>query len=1630
MGNIKNLQGPKPTASIATSSASAPAAAPNAPAADHFAPGAKTPERAASPASSERALAHPNTSVAPPRDPGEQLSRGVFDLMLSFTGGAFAAATRIGALNFSFQATANQALARMAHIGHDELRELTPTERRFLSGLEQGTIKPLDAVRRFPDSITVVRAAVKKDGMALAAASDGLQQMDEIVYLAVEQNGLALQYARMLVGRPQDAAFVARYDALCRLALTPNELALQGLSEAESQARAAQNALAFQYMPAPFRDAKEFAMLAVNQNGLAYKWVEGNARQDRDVVQAAFAQNGLALQFAPDFQADVPLVTIAVTQNGLALRQAPALQNNVQVVTFAVQQNGLALQYAPALQNNDSVALAAVQQDGMALQYVSGQLRAQNAIAIAAIQQNGLAFEYADDVLHGNLAVATMAVDRNGLAYQWIVSPLSGDINLATAAVKNDGMAVQWIDPALFPGDQVKMLAIAAVNQNGQALQHVPYPFQDDIEVVTAAVTKHGQALRWASVRLQKDIPLTRLAAGQDGMAISWARPEPYYDAQGLTVAVQQNGLALQWASEGLRGMNDIVALAVKQNGLALRWASAQLQADPDMVRLAVRQNGLALRWAAAPLRADLSIIPLALAQNGLAVGYVDLALLMRQTPEQKSISEELYNLATAQNSLASDYIAARQGEIPRGSVTDAELGIIRVADNASAFRKLDGTLQKNIFVIKEFFERDKEAAKGHPETAGFMPQLLADDIFALFRDGLLKFDSAHQFIRYDRGESVPLLRLLNTMPARRMLREGWLTEDLAYNFRQDAQGKYSTLERLLTETGQQAIKDGTLFIRQVQDLGGKPNILPAIDLALSENGLAALSNGWISFENMVDHLATYTMALTPGPGLNALRAGTFDDADLAQFDAAALALVLERGMDLIQQGAVTAEQFSRMPKDVVGLLVSPQGRQALQDGVLTGVDAAASSFAWLSFYLASESATMRQQGVFNGQHPQKSNKIDRFLSTRAGQEALRSGLVQAQDIEGLGYRDMETLITGDGIKLLSAQLLQVADFVDMAAETVAALASEAGIDALRRGDFTVDQAKSASPAWLAFYLSPDSQAAREKGFLTLAEWQRTAALREQELTQLNVFLGSAQGQAAIRSGLMTVDDVLKVNVRELASFAQRYDFFAVAFAGEALRIKDTTITFLEIANLPIQIYAPLATPGGLDALQKGILKYGTLKREFAAWIALVTAPESAEAREKGYFAGYDVPSSRVEDFVQTRQGKDALRAGLLSMKEVQALDGRALQQFVARYDAVKLAFAGEAGMRGLMTLTQAVAMRPEIFTLLTSQAGRAMLQSTKLSVASAMRASPQLLEFFVAPESSQAVSDGRLTLYSLVDNPQVDEFITQPEGRAAIRQGLIDVRQIGELDDASIAAWSSLTGFMALNEDVEAARGYATRSDPPDFPTLAALFARNRARDSSFNQPTIAVTAGANVALQTQEIDTALSSTILDGLSNVPQGGIDEFLQSAIRTMTTLARMQQMYCGQSHEGDAAAIDKRMMRILNGAVYLMTFEQLRYRAPQSYVLAELKSFYLKALTRYVDALTEKIVFDQAKREFVQKSYVLKIKRRVVEKSWATRDKLSVGDTVHTQWVDSFFKDGKSTRAGLSVVEQAEKNRRS
>lgn len=251
---------------------------------------------------------------------------------------------------------------------------------------------------------------IELDGPILAQAPAEVLEDREVILLAVNRCGLAIQHAASELRADKELSLVA----VRRSGLALQYLAADLRADRELVLAAVKsNALALEHAAADLQGDREIILLALRQNkylvhGHVLEHVAEHLRSDREIVLAALRQNGTSLKFAaPELQEDREIVVEAIRQDWNSLMYAGCLRADAKIVEEAVRQDWRALMHATLI-NREVLALA-LEQDGCALKYAPSEFRADRQLVFKAVRQNRKALRYVVGTLGSDPELAIAA---------------------------------------------------------------------------------------------------------------------------------------------------------------------------------------------------------------------------------------------------------------------------------------------------------------------------------------------------------------------------------------------------------------------------------------------------------------------------------------------------------------------------------------------------------------------------------------------------------------------------------------------------------------------------------------------------------------------------------------------------------------------------------------------------------------------------------------------------------------------------------------------------------------------------------------------------------------------------------------------------------------------------------------------------------------------------------------------------------------------------------------------------------------------------------------------------------------------------------------------------------------------
>jgi hypothetical protein len=176
-----------------------------------------------------------------------------------------------------------------------------------------------------------------------------------------------------------------------------------------------QNGLALQFASYHLRSDESIVMAAVQQNGKALEFASYSLKNDDDVVMAAVKNNPVSLQFARENPRDNDAIVLyAVGERGECIDYASDRLRNAILLKRVTEEPG----YISAIKKSyitREIALAAVSQDGMLFSSLPHNIVTRE-IVDAAVKNNGLVIHQLSPELQADEEVVMAAVQQNGEA--------------------------------------------------------------------------------------------------------------------------------------------------------------------------------------------------------------------------------------------------------------------------------------------------------------------------------------------------------------------------------------------------------------------------------------------------------------------------------------------------------------------------------------------------------------------------------------------------------------------------------------------------------------------------------------------------------------------------------------------------------------------------------------------------------------------------------------------------------------------------------------------------------------------------------------------------------------------------------------------------------------------------------------------------------------------------------------------------------------------------------------------------------------------------------------------------------------------------------------------------------------
>ena len=514
-------------------------------------------------------------------------------------------------------------------------------------------------LRNFPDfqdDAYVVWAAVVENGLALQYASETLRNESDVVHAAVASNGLALEYASAT--RRNDSETVS--------------VAVEG------------NGLALEYASATVQADRGVVLTAVAQNCLALQFVSESLRKDKDVVLAATVLTPPSPSSAPGppppgpaseavlwRDVDTPLVSSASGPLVSSSTHHFGGRASGPLVTRRVDTGGMAALPTPDASTFNLISkrgrpstgpppeLSSPTPPGLSSPGSSpsgdpppGSSSGSLAPRWAELSSSPLVSSPSTSSAHTSSTSTPRPLPKSpispvqvstGGGFEAIARCQQEDINRKVEAIamdEKDGLALR--DLFLVCSDD-RDVVLEAVRQNAFALRYASAELRADRGIVLEAVRQNASALHFASAELRAGrgvvLEAVRHNAG-DGVAFLQAPSSLRRDRGFVLDAMEQNFLVLDWVNNEFYADEAFMLAAVRKSSEAFHYASAALKVNKDFVWKAVQENSDVLLWVSDEFFADEAFMLEAVRQSAKAFLYASDTLQANRNFVWKAVQE------------------------------------------------------------------------------------------------------------------------------------------------------------------------------------------------------------------------------------------------------------------------------------------------------------------------------------------------------------------------------------------------------------------------------------------------------------------------------------------------------------------------------------------------------------------------------------------------------------------------------------------------------------------------------------------------------------------------------------------------------------------------------------------------------------------------------------------------------------------------------------------------------------------------------------------------------------------------------------------------------------------------------
>jgi hypothetical protein len=250
----------------------------------------------------------------------------------------------------------------------------------------------------------------KLNGGMLEYASKNLRSDKKIMLIALDQTEKAFKYCSEF---DEEIAFMA---------VDKNGLNLQYAGEFRGNRKIVETAinkfpLSFEFAIEELREDYSISLKAIQLDSSNFKFtLSEKIKNDPILLKEVLSKHGSCLEsLSKNVKNNKELVMLSIENYPISYLQASeSLQNDKEVVMLAITKEPKLFKFIPEnYQSDKAIALKCLSKEGILLKYASKNLKKEKDVVLASVISNGLALEFAAPNLKQNKEIVLAAVEQN-----------------------------------------------------------------------------------------------------------------------------------------------------------------------------------------------------------------------------------------------------------------------------------------------------------------------------------------------------------------------------------------------------------------------------------------------------------------------------------------------------------------------------------------------------------------------------------------------------------------------------------------------------------------------------------------------------------------------------------------------------------------------------------------------------------------------------------------------------------------------------------------------------------------------------------------------------------------------------------------------------------------------------------------------------------------------------------------------------------------------------------------------------------------------------------------------------------------------------------------------------------------